>query len=70
MYARGEYERIKDALDDADVDEPMTAREILRVLDERGVEFESAHRIATVLGREARRGDVEVHRTQPYRYEL
>ncbi|WP_256391748.1 hypothetical protein [Natronoarchaeum rubrum] len=70
MHARGEYERIKDALDDADVDEPMTAREILRLLDERDEEFESTHRIATVLGREAERGEVEVHRGQPYRYEL
>jgi len=70
MHARGEYERIKDALDDADADEPLTAREILQLLEERGVEFESAHRIATVLGREAQRGEVEVHRGQPYRYEL
>jgi len=68
MHARGEYERIEDAL--ADVDEPLTAREILQLLDERGVEFESAHRIATVLGRHAERGEVEVHRGQPYRYEL
>ncbi|GAA0666558.1 hypothetical protein ACFQDG_15070 [Natronoarchaeum mannanilyticum] len=70
MHARGEYERIKDALDDADVDEPLTAKEILQLLEERGVEFESAHRIATVLGREAQRGDVKVHRDQPYRYEM
>jgi len=70
MHARGEYERIEDALDDAGVDEPMTAREILQLLDERDEEFESAHRIATVLGREAERGEVEVHRGQPYRYEL
>ncbi|PSQ61551.1 MAG: hypothetical protein BRD21_09500 [Halobacteriales archaeon SW_8_66_22] len=47
---------------------PMTAREILDVLEEHGEEFESAHRVATVLGRHARDGDVEVIRGQPYRY--
>ena len=70
MHARGEFERIKSALEDAEVDGPLTAREILELLDERDEEFESAHRIATVLGRWAERGDVEVHREQPYRYEL
>jgi hypothetical protein len=70
MHARGEYERIKTVLDDADVDGPLTAREILELLEERGEEFESAHRVATVLGRQANRGDIVVHREQPYRYEL
>ena len=70
MHARGEFERIKAALEDAEIDGPLTARQILELLDERGEEFESAHRIATVLGRRADSGDVEVHRDRPYRYEL
>ena len=70
MHARGEYERIREAIEDADVEEPLTAREILVLLKERGEEFDSAHRIATVLGRQAEQGGVEVHRGQPYQYEL
>jgi len=65
---RGEFERIRSVLAEAERDEPMTAREILDVLDEHGEEFESAHEIATVLGRRAQTGDVEVIRDQPYRY--
>jgi predicted Zn-ribbon and HTH transcriptional regulator len=65
---QGEFERIRSVLDDTDADEPLTAREILDLLDEHGEEFESAHRIATVLGRRAQTGDVEVIRGQPYRY--
>jgi len=65
---QGEYERIRSVLDDADADEPLTAREILQVLEEHGEEFDSAHRVATVLGRRAQTGDVEVIRDQPYRY--
>jgi predicted Zn-ribbon and HTH transcriptional regulator len=65
---QGEYERIRSVLDDADADEPLTAREILQVLEEHGEEFDSAHRVATVLGRRAQMGDVEVIRDQPYRY--
>ncbi|MGM0590417.1 MAG: hypothetical protein ACQETI_02095 [Halobacteriota archaeon] len=53
----------------SEADEPMTAREILRLLDNHE-EFDSAHRIATVLGRWADAGDVEVHRDSPYRYQL
>jgi argininosuccinate lyase len=66
-----EFERIRSVLEEAeeaDVDEPLTAREILDVLEENGVEFDSAHRVATVLGRHAQSGDVEVIRDQPYRY--
>ena len=64
----GEFERIRSVLQQADADEPLTAREILDLLEEHGEEFDSAHRVATVLGRQAQRGDVEVIRDQPYRY--
>ena len=67
---RGEFERIRTVLSEADPDEPLTAREILDLLEEHGEEFDSAHRVATVLGREAEIGDVEVIRDQPYRYRL
>lgn len=70
MYARGEYEQIKRALEEADVEGPLTAREILDVLDDHDEEFESPHRIATVLGRRAEHGDVTVIRDQPYRYQF
>ncbi len=65
---RGELERIQSVLEEADAEQPMTAREILEVLDEHGEEFDSAHRVATVLGRHAQNGAVEVIRDQPYRY--
>jgi len=65
---RGEFERIRSALEDADTDEPLTAREILEILEDHGEDFDSAHRVATVLGRRAQTGDVEVIRDQPYRY--
>ena len=65
---RGELERIRSVLEEAEHDGPMTAREILDVLLEHGEEFDSAHQVATVLGRHARDGDVEVIRGQPYRY--
>ncbi|PSP61714.1 hypothetical protein BRC73_01095 [Halobacteriales archaeon QH_7_66_37] len=65
---RGELERIRSVLEEAEHDGPMTAREILDVLEEHGEEFDSAHQVATVLGRHARDGDVEVIRGQPYRY--
>ncbi len=67
-FRQGEFERIRSVLDDTDADEPLTAREILDVMEEHGEEFDSAHRIATVLGRRAQTGDVEVIREQPYRY--
>jgi len=52
-------------------DEPLTAREILAKLEARGeTGFESPHQIATVLGRWADQGGVEVITGQPYRYRL
>lgn len=69
MHAhREEYERIRGVL--SDVDEPLTAREILWSLEDHGVDVESAHRVATVLGRYADYGEVEVIRDSPYRYRL
>jgi predicted Zn-ribbon and HTH transcriptional regulator len=65
---RSEFERIRSVLEQADADEPLTAREILRLLEDHGEEFESAHRVATVLGRREDTGEVEVIRDQPYRY--
>jgi predicted Zn-ribbon and HTH transcriptional regulator len=65
---RGDFERIQSVLEEADQKQPMTAREILEVLEEHGEEFDSAHRVATVLGRQAQNGNVEVIRDQPYRY--
>jgi hypothetical protein len=65
---RGEYERIKDVLEHADPDGPLTAREILELLDEHGEDFDSAHRVATVLGRWADDEEVDVIRDHPYRY--
>ena len=69
---RGEFERIRSVLSEADTEEPLTAREILVLLEEHGEggEFDSAHRVATVLGRRAQAGDVEVIRDQPYRYRV
>jgi len=65
---RSEFERIRSVLDEADPDGPLTAREILQLLEDHDEEFDSAHRIATVLGRRAETGEVEVIRDQPYRY--
>ncbi|WP_299331318.1 hypothetical protein [Haloplanus sp.] len=62
-----EYEQLRGVL--ANADEPLTAREILSLLD-RQEAFESAHRVATILGRWADRGDVEVLKETPYRYRL
>jgi len=68
MYRRRrEFEPLRGVLSDAE--EPLTAREILAMLDETD-EFESPHRVATVLGRWADRGEVEVVRGNPYRYRL
>jgi predicted Zn-ribbon and HTH transcriptional regulator len=64
----GEFERIRSVLEDADTDEPLTAREILGLLEEHDEDFDSAHRVATVLGRREETGEVEVIRDQPYRY--
>jgi predicted Zn-ribbon and HTH transcriptional regulator len=67
---RGEFERIRTVLSEAEPEEPLTAREILDLLEEHGEEFDSAHRVATVLGRQAQIGEVEVIEEQPYRYRL
>jgi predicted Zn-ribbon and HTH transcriptional regulator len=66
----GEFERIRSVLEDVDADGPLTAREILNLLEEHDEAFDSAHRVATVLGRRAQTGEVEVIRDQPYRYLL
>jgi hypothetical protein len=70
MTHRRDFERIRSVLDDAGADEAMTAREILDLLEEHGEEFDSSHRVATVLGRRARRGDIDVIQEQPYRYRV
>lgn len=67
---RGELERIKSALQEADADDPLTAREILEVLEDHGEEFDSAHRVATVLGRWAETDEVDIIQDHPYRYRL
>jgi hypothetical protein len=67
---RGEFERIRSVGAEADAEQPLTAREILDLLEEHGEEFDSAHRVATVLGRRAEAGEVEVIRDHPYRYRL
>ena len=66
----GEFERIRSVLSEADPEEPLTAREILDLLAEHGEEFESAHQVATVLGRHAGAEGVEVIEDQPYRYRV
>jgi len=63
---QGEYERIKAVLENAE--EPMTAREIMDAIED--TEIDSAHRVATVLGRQARYGKVDVIRDRPYRYRM
>ena len=65
-----EYDRIRTVLAEADPDEPLTAREILQLLEAHGEQIDSPHRIATVLGRQAQRGDVTVIQSSPYRYRL
>lgn len=66
----GEYDRIRGVLVEAD--EPLTAREILGLVEEcESCEaIDSPHRVATVLGRWAERGEVEVIADRPYRYRL
>lgn len=70
MLQRTEYERILSVLDGAEVEGPLTAREIADLLDEHGADIDSPHRVATILGRRARRGEVEVIDGQPYRYRV
>ncbi|WP_267640606.1 hypothetical protein [Haloarchaeobius amylolyticus] len=67
---RSEFERIRAVLAEADADEPLSARQIVALLEEHGEDIESAHRVATILGRYAERGEVEVIRDQPYQYRL
>ena len=66
----GEFDRILRVLEEADADGTLTASEILDLLEEHDEEFDSAHRVATVLGRRAQTGEVEVIRDQPYRYRV
>ncbi|GAB3695747.1 hypothetical protein [Halorubrum pallidum] len=61
------YERIRGVL--AAADEPLTAREILALVDDRDG-LDSPHRVATVLGRRAEGGEIEVIADRPYRYAL
>jgi predicted Zn-ribbon and HTH transcriptional regulator len=61
------YDRIRSVL--AEADEPLTAREVLALVGE-SEDLDSPHRVATVLGRWAERGEVEVLRESPYRYRL
>jgi len=64
-----DVDRLEGVLSTAD--EPLTAREILAKLEARGeTAFESPHQIATVLGRWANQGAIEVITGQPYRYRL
>jgi len=67
---RSEFDRIRSVLEEAEPGGPLTAREILTLLEEHGEEFESPHRIATVLGRRAETGDIEVIQDRPYRYRV
>ncbi|MFC6963885.1 hypothetical protein [Halocatena marina] len=66
---RGEFERIRSVLLEVEPDEPLTAREILDLLDEHGEAFDSAHKVATILGRYAGT-EVEVIPDRPYRYRI
>jgi len=61
------YDWIRGVL--AAADKPLTTREIL-ALAGKCEEIDSPHRIATVLGRWAERGEVEVIADRPYRYRL
>ncbi|MFB6105354.1 MAG: hypothetical protein ABEJ70_00125 [Halobacteriaceae archaeon] len=66
-----DHDRVRAALREADPEGPLTAREVLALCREHGVELGSAHRVATVLGRWAESGDaVTVIRSDPYRYEF
>lgn len=61
-----DYDHIRTVLEEAE--EPLTAREIIEAIDV--AEIDSPHRVATVLGRRAERGDVDVIRDRPYRYRV
>ena len=66
---RGEFERIRAVLMEVDPEGPLTAQEILALLDEHGEPFDSTHQIATILGRHTDSG-VEIIHDHPYRYRL
>ncbi|WP_332899894.1 hypothetical protein [Haladaptatus sp. CMSO5] len=66
----GDFERIRAVLAEVEPEGALTAKEICSILSEHGEEFESAHRVATVLGRRAHGGDIEVIEGQPYRYRI
>ncbi|WP_370454821.1 hypothetical protein [Halorhabdus sp. CBA1104] len=68
MLHHGDFETIRAVIREADRDGPLTAREILDLLEDHGESFDSAHQVATVLGRHAETGEIEVIRGQPYRY--
>lgn len=70
MRSRSEFERIKAALERADVEGPLTASEIVDVLEDHGVDVDSPHRVATILGRRSERGEVEIVDATPYRYRV
>ncbi|MFB6224616.1 MAG: hypothetical protein ABEH86_13215 [Haloarcula sp.] len=66
----GEFERILTVLEAADTDGTLTASEIFDLLEDHGEDFGSVHRVATILGRRAQTGEVEVIQGQPYRYRV
>jgi hypothetical protein len=70
MPRRHRGDRIRSVLADADAEGPFTAREMVAVLSDHDVDVASPHRVATILGREAGRGEVDVIREQSYRYEV
>lgn len=69
-HSAREYDRIRTVLAEADPDEPLTACEIRQLLEAHGEQVDSAHRIATVLGRAAREEDITVIQSSPYRYQI
>ena len=64
---REQYDRLRQVLSEAE--HPLTAREVLSHLESED-EFDSAHGVATILGRLADYGDVDVLEDSPYRYRL
>ena len=70
MPPREGFEVIRRVVSEEGIDEPLTAREILALAEEHDADFDSAHAVATVLGRHAERGEVEVVEDRPYRYRL
>lgn len=68
MQRHREFERIRDVIVDSAPEQPLTAREIRDLLAEHGIDIESPHRVATVLGRHAETEALDVIRSSPYRY--